>query len=313
MLSRIADSLFWLSRYMERSEGMLRSLHTTYVLSLDTGREANSSWKALLEIFSGLEEEKQLELQNAPNEIVRYLVSDLKNSNSLKMIVNKSRENARGMQDHITKEVWEQVNQLYHLINGSEIELELSGTNQIQTIELLQKNCLLYTGIVDTTMPRSMSWGFMNLGKYIERAILTIELLDKNYESIAYDLNEEKDILFWRGLLFSLSGYEFHLKTYRSSETNANVGHQVLFNHQFPHSVLYCVKRIKTYLDTMVKENNPEDQHGIIKQFGRISSSVEFTDFVLIKESGMQAYLIQLKNNLRNFTKTLSQDYFSYS
>jgi uncharacterized alpha-E superfamily protein len=166
---------------------------------------------------------------------------------------------------------------------------------------------------VDTTMPRSMSWSFMNLGKYIERAILTIELLDKNYQSIAYDVNEEKDILFWRGLLFSLSGYEFHLKTYRSSETNANVAHQVLFNHQFPHSVLYCVQRIRTYLETMVKENNPEDKQGIIKQFGRISSSVEFTDFELIKETGMQAYLSQLKDNLRRFTKTLSQHYFSYS
>lgn len=313
MLSRIADSLFWLNRYMERSEGLLRSLHTTYVLSLDTGIEANASWKALLEIFSGMDEEKQLKLQSSPNEIVRYLVSDIKNANSLKMIVNKSRENARGMQDHITKEVWEQVNQLYHLVNSPEIEIELCGTNQIQTIELLQKNCLLYTGIVDTTMPRSMSWSFMNLGKYIERAILTIELLDKNYQTIAYNLNEEKDILFWRGLLFSLSGYEFHLKTYRNSDTNANVGHQVLFNHQFPHSVLYCVQRIKKYLDTMVKENNPEDQQGIIKQFGRISSSVEFTDFSLIKESGMKVYLNQLKNNLRNFTKTLSQNYFSYS
>lgn len=297
---------------MERSEGMLRSLHTTYVLSLDTGPDITISWKALLQIFSGLEEKKLAEMENSPNEIVRFLVSNTKNPNSLKLIINKSRENARGMQDHITKEVWEQVNQLYHLVNSPELEVELNGTNQIQTIELLQKNCLLYTGIVDTTMPRSMSWSFMNLGKYIERAILTIELLDKNYQSIAYDLNEEKDILFWRGLLFSLSGYEFHLKTYRSSETNANVAHQVLFNHQFPHSVLYCVQRIKTYLETMVKENNPEDKQGIIKQFGRISSSVEFTDFELIKESGMHAYLSQLKSNLRSFTKTLSQHYFSY-
>lgn len=313
MLSRIADSLFWLNRYMERSEGMLRSLHTTYVLSLDTGPDITISWKALLQIFSGLEEQKLTEMENSPNEIVRFLVSNIKNPNSLKLIINKSRENARGMQDHITKEVWEQVNQLYHLVNSPELEVELNGTNQIQTIELLQKNCLLYTGIVDTTMPRSMSWSFMNLGKYIERAILTIELLDKNYQSISYDLNEEKDILFWRGLLFSLSGYEFHLKTYRSSETNANVAHQVLFNNQFPHSVLYCVQRIRTYLETMVKENNPEDKQGIIKQFGRISSSVEFTDFELIKETGMQGYLSQLKDNLRSFTKTLSQHYFSYS
>ena len=140
MLSRTADSMFWLNRYLERSEGLLRIFQTSYVLSLDKGPFGNNSWKPLLEIFSGLTEEKIDEFENKPADIINLLLLDTKNQNSLKVILNKARENARGMQDHITKEMWEQVNLLYHLINNAKTTKQLKSSDQLPATENILKN-----------------------------------------------------------------------------------------------------------------------------------------------------------------------------
>lgn len=313
MLSRIADSMYWLNRYVERSEGLLRMLHTSYVLSLDKGPNSINTWRPMLQIFAGLKEDKLAALENKPSDAVHLLLLDTKNLNSLKVNLNRARENARGMQDHITKEVWEQVNHMYHLINNPKTDIQLKSSDSLAAIEHLLKNCLLYTGITDSTMPRGMSWSFMSVGKYIERCLMTIELVDKQYQSIGYDLNNSKDILYWRSLLFSLSGYEFHLKNYRSTEYNHNVAHQVIFNPLFPHSIMYSLIRIRKYLDDVVKENNPSEKYSLLKQFGRLYSDVEFADFEWIKRSGLAEYLHETRTNLIQFSRALSQSFFSYS
>jgi uncharacterized alpha-E superfamily protein len=313
MLSRIADSLFWLNRYLERSEGMLRLMRTNYVLSLDKGPSDMNNWKPLLQIYSGLLLEEQIQIQQSNQKVIGYLLMDPANENSFQMNLNKARENARGMQDHITKEVWEQVNYLYHTVNSKNTFEKLNSNNQLPTIEYLLKNCLLYTGIADSTMPRGMSWCFMNLGKYLERCLLTIELLDKYFANINYDFEDEKDILYWRSLLFSVSGYEFHLKNYRNSDTNINVAHQIIFNEQFPYSIFYCLTRIKKYVETIIDENKVKDKNLLVKEFGRIYSNVEFTDLDWIKKTGISVYLQTSRYNLLQFTNTLSQTFFSYS
>jgi uncharacterized alpha-E superfamily protein len=313
MLSRIADSMFWLNRYLERSEGMLRLMRTNYVLSMDKSPTEMNSWQPLLQIYAGLPDKEQAAFQQSHTELIRYLLVDANNTNSFQLNLNKARENARGMQDHITKEVWEQVNYMYHMVNSKSILDQIQGNHQLSAIEHLLKNCLLYTGITDSTMPRGMSWCFMNLGKYLERCLLTIELLDKYFAHIDYNFEDEKDILYWRNLLFSVSGYEFHLKNYRNADTNYNVAHQIIFNEQFPYSMAYCLTRIKKYVDTIIEENKVKDKNLLIKEFGRIYSNVEFTDLDWIKKTGMSIYLQTAKYNILQFTNSLSQTFFSYS
>ena len=313
MLSRIADSLFWLNRYMERSEGMLRLMRTNYVLSLDKGPSDTSNWKALLQIYSSLPSNEQILFQDSSQKIISHLLVDPENVNSLQLNLNRARENARGMQDHITKEVWEQVNHMFHKINSKNTIDTIVNGQQLVPIEYLLKNSLLYTGITDSTMPRSISWCFMNLGKYMERCLLTIELLDKYYAAINFDFEDEKDILYWRTLLYAVSGYEFHLKNYREAAVNFNVAHQIIFNNEFPYSIFYCLTRVKKYFEMIIDENKTKDKNLLVKEFGRIYSNVEFTDLQWIKKTGMSMYLQTSKYNLLQFTNTLSQTFFSYS
>ena len=117
MLSRVADGMFWLNRYMERTDGMMLTLNTFYILSFDKEIDDNQGFKPLLEYYTDLPKEKIKEVQHDTAFILKYIICDSQNNNSVKNLVNKARENARGSQDKITKELWEHINSLYHYIS----------------------------------------------------------------------------------------------------------------------------------------------------------------------------------------------------
>lgn len=312
MLSRIADSLFWLSRYMERADGLLRATSTHYILSLDNVVIGNTTWKPVLEIFTTANEEEINKLEHNNAASLRALLTDISNQSSLKVMITKARENARGAQDHITKEVWEEVNSLYHLINQSSLNDKLGEQDVIEMIQLFTQHSLLYTGVADITMPRGLGWSFMNLGKFIERCFEIVVVVDKHYRLINYNLHEEKVIIQWKELLFSLSGYELHLKTYRGPHYNRNVLHQVLFNEDFPHSVLYSLGRIEKYLDDIVKENNSAGNADLVRCFGRLYSRLKYIDPQSINSGNLESFLDGIQTELLQFNNQLSQNFFSY-
>ncbi len=311
MLSRIADSLFWLSRYMERTDGLLRATSSHYILSLDNVM-GQMTWRSVLEVFTTLPDEEIATLEHNTTATLHTLLTDTDNQNSLKVIVTRARENARGAQDHITKEAWEEINALYHLLNQFNISERQGEQDLIQMMLRLTQHSLLYTGIADVTMPRGLGWSFMNLGKFIERCFEVLVLVDKHYEAIRYNLNEENVIIQWKELLYSLSGYELHLKTYRGSRYNRNVLHQVLFNEDFPHSVLYSLSRIKRYLEDVVTEHPSSGSSELTRQYGALHSRVKYMNPDDIKSDNLRPFLETTKQELLQFSNKLGQTFFSY-
>ncbi len=311
MLSRIADSLFWLSRYMERTDGLLRATSSHYILSLDNVM-GQMTWRSVLEVFTTLPDDEIRDLENNATASLHTLLTDTNNQNSLKVIVTRARENARGAQDHITKEAWEEINALYHLLNQSNISERQGEQDLVRMMLRFTQHSLLYTGIADVTMPRGLGWSFMNLGKFIERCFEVLVLVDKHYEAINYDLSEENAIIQWKELLFSLSGYELHLKTYRGSRYNRNVLHQVLFNEDFPHSVLYSLSRIKRYLEDVVMEHQSAGSSELIRQYGALYSKVKYMSPDDVKSDTLQPFLESTKQELLHFSNRLGQTFFSY-
>lgn len=313
MLSRIADSMFWLNRYMERSDGLLRSVKTYYILLLDKGINGDISWRTVLETFVSHNEEEIKLLENNTDASLYKLLLDTNNHNSLKVLMQYSRENARGMQDHITKEVWEHVNYMYHQINQLSAENDLQGSTAIKNINDLIQNCTLFNGVCEATMPRGMGWDFMNLGKFIERCFITINLSKIYFSCIGYELENEKDILFWRPFLLSLSGYELHLKTYHSSNYNHNVLHQAIFNENFPRSILYSLTRIQRYFSHITEGNQSPEKEKLIKSLGWLVSKVKYTDFDSLNHLTLQQFFEDIKKELFLFSNSITQTFFSYS
>ncbi|MGZ8552961.1 MAG: alpha-E domain-containing protein [Chitinophagaceae bacterium] len=312
MLSRIADSLFWLNRYMERNDCLLRVIRTNYILSFDTDQQTDFCWKDVIRLFStdaGAAELHGNDIATA----IKYLIADPKNLNSSKVLVTKARENARGVQDYITKEVWEQINQVYHIVNHQGLEVKIAGSHSLDVIDVLDQNSILFYGVIDSTMPRGQGWQFLNLGKFIERCMLTIDTTLAHSQKIEHRLDTPKDILFWRNLLLSLSGYELYLKTYTRDQYNLNVIEHVIFNKNFPRSLIYSLTRVNRYLKEIAEQTKIEGSLNLQKQLGRIVSKVEFADMNTIKHEGLPHFLYSLQNELTDFSKQLTQIYFSYA
>jgi uncharacterized alpha-E superfamily protein len=313
MLSRIADSLFWLNRYMERADSLLRVTRTNYILSFDIVASSDFHWKDILGMFTGLDEETiRLNGENTASAL-QYLIADTTNVNAVKVLFVKARENARGVQDNITKEVWEQVNHLYHLINQPEMEKKMKDSRAIEILDRLTKNSVLFAGITETTMPRGEGWNFMNLGKFIERSMLTIEIANAHLKKIDYQLSNPQDILHWKNLLLSLSGYELYLKTYTGGNHNINVIDQIIMNKNFPRSVFYSFERIKRYLNDIIEDTKIEGGDLLQKFFGRLHSKIMFADLNNLHKADLQNFLITTRHELVEFSKQFSRIYFSYS
>lgn len=313
MLSRIADSLFWLNRYMERSDGMLRLAGTHYIFSLDKDVSGTSSWKPVLEIFTESEDDYLNSIENNTEESLKHLLLDTANTNCLKTLVNKARENARGVQDLITKEVWEEVNQMYHLINQPDLKYKIDSYHGLEVMEPLIKHTVLYTGITDITMPRGTGWCFMNLGKYIERCLQTIAFAEKQLEITNFREADTNDLLQWKYLLFSLSGYELHVKTYRSSNHNYNVLHQILINENFTRSVMYSMQRIELYLNKIIGNEINEERAALMRDFGRLFSKVRFMELDSLNKETVPVFFEDIKAALIEFNQRVVQHFFSYS
>ncbi|HTD93699.1 MAG TPA: alpha-E domain-containing protein, partial [Chitinophagaceae bacterium] len=305
--------LFWLTRYMERSDCLIRVVRTNYILSFDSSSHTDFSWKDVITLFAHTNDEAVLQAGESSSSALTFLVADSKNLNSMKVLITKGRENARGVQDNITKEVWEQVNQLYHLVNQPDLDDRITGTRSLETIDLLDQSCTLFYGVTDSTMPRGQGWNFMNLGKFIERSILTIDTLNAHFSKIDHQLNAPQDILFWKNLLLSLSGYELYLKNYTRGQHNLNVIDHVIFNKEFPRSLIYSLSRFRLYLDKIADDTKMEGSAGLQKTLGRILSKVQFADINIIQEESLPHFLSSLRKDLVDFSNQLTRIYFSYA
>ena len=313
MLSRIADNMFWLNRYMERADGMVRSLRYFYILGFDVDEGESVGYRPLLQCFATLTPGQQEAMKQDAQAVLRHLITDASNVNSLRVLLGKARENARGSQDKITKEVWEQVNAMYHYINSEHLEEQLSGEGALKVLDKLEKHCLMYNGIVDSTMPRGLGWQFMNVGKFVERCLHTVDLADAYLQPIGYDLDTRDDLVYWRRLLFALSGYELYLKTNRGSHHTRQAVNQVIFQPDFPRSVIYSLERLGKYLDGLLEENQHPEAGALVKRFGRLKSMVAFADAGSMTGQELESLLHQIRRQVWDFSAELARLFFSYT
>ncbi|TAD87512.1 MAG: alpha-E domain-containing protein [Bacteroidetes bacterium] len=313
MLSRVADSLFWLNRYLERTDGLVRTLRSFYILSFDKDTDDELGYLPALACFTSLPPDKAKPMAHQSAEVLQYCISNSANLNSVKVLLSKARENARGSQDKVTKELWEQVNGMYHYILKPTVPQMLAGPDALQVLDKLHEQCLLYSGVIDTTMPRGLGWSFMNIGRYIERCLQTVDITEVFLQHINNHLDGPEDTLYWRRLLLSLSGYELFLKSNRTAGYTRHVVHQVVFNKQFPRSILYSLNRIDKYLDDLTNDNPLPAAISLQKQFGRLNSMVEFTDVQQLTDEGIKQLLGNIRRQVWEFSGAMSKLFFSYA
>jgi uncharacterized alpha-E superfamily protein len=311
MLSRVADSVFWLARYMERTNGMLRILRTNYISSQDEVKDF--SWQTLLRNYSDAPSEEVKAIGNNSGKVLEHLLLDKNNGASVFNNITHARENARAVQDHITKEVWQCLNDYYHLIRNPQVHLQVQQGDPVTALDTLIYHGMLYHGTVDITMARGEGFNYLNIGKFLERAILSSDMLNIKLTELNYDLQQKAEVTALRYLLYSLSGYELYLKTHRGNFQADYVLQQVIYNENFPHSVSYCLKQLLRYFERLETESLPDSYKQLEFLIGRSMNNVKYSNIKLSDSEGLRNFLQQTRQELFGIAAAFNQHYFGNS
>jgi uncharacterized alpha-E superfamily protein len=301
MLSRVANSIYWLSRYMERAENVSRFIDVNLQMMLDLPSGSNQQWRPLVSI-SGDDSVFASRYAAATREnVIKFLALDMENPNSIVSCLRAARENSRTVREAISSEMWEQVNTSYLAINAAAskpllIHSPYSFFNEVK------KASQLFDGVAEATMLRGEGWHFFRMGRLVERADKTSRLLDVKYYILLpslTDVGTPLDDIQWAAVLRSASALEMYRKRHGHIAPEQIVEFLVL-DHEFPRSIHHCLTAANDSLHSISGTpvgmyRNPAEQ-----RLGQLRAELAYADTEQIIKRGLHEFLdgFQTKLNL---------------
>ncbi len=259
MLSRVAERVYWMSRYLERTENVARLLNVHTSLLMDLPGEMEINWYTLVKLFNA-DELFAEHYQGASEEnIMRFLVADRNNPGSLSSLFLNVRENVRTTLDLLPDATWEQVNQTHIIMNSSLSSISSRHARQ-NLLRTLLKQCQTIRGIIDGHMSRDHTFRFMQVGKYLERADMTSRILEMGSLLLAKgrsdNLRKYEGIL-WTNLLQALSARQMYQQRVRSRVKGSDVLPFLMMDEDFPRSLFYTLTATGHYLKQLPEPEIP--------------------------------------------------------
>ena len=251
LLSRYAEALFWLARYMERIENLARILDVTDTF-VRHGVD-QSGWRSIIQINA--DEERFFERYGKPTAetVARFYLVDRENPTSILSSLFAARENARTLRPLISTEMWSQINIFYNRVRVL-TEADVAPSRVSTLCAYLKEQCQAHAGITDGTFYRDQGWAFYCIGKYLERGDQTSRMVDIKYHTLlprVDDVGGPLDVSQWHALLRTASGYHAYRRIHPSGMTPESVAGFLLMNHSFPRSITLCLHQIEIYLSQL--------------------------------------------------------------
>lgn len=323
MLSRTADHLFWMARYMERAENTARMLDVNYQTSLmpQSADEAEKGWKGLLSIseLSG-DFAKRYGTVTARN-VMEYMVSDANNPSSIRSCLQAARENARAVRGTLTTEVWETQNQTW-------LEFQrMVATGAFQRdpgagFEWVKFRSHLSRGVTVGTMLQDEAFHFLRIGSFLERADNTARLLDVKFHAVESEYfgaqtqiqmqggnghvkDVEFDFYHWSAILRSVSGFEVYRKAYRNVIRPERVAELLILRPDMPRSLAACMNEVVSNLRMVANEQSGET----LRKAGRLRADLQYGRIDEILATGLHAYLTQFLERVNGIGAGISRDF----
>ena len=310
MLSRVANNLFWMDRYMERSYGLLNLIRTNYNSTLDSGDY--SSWNRILDTYMGIDEGMNNQNHKDSISIIAFILFNQGNPNTIINMIIKARENARSVQEHISRELWLSVNKYYLSISDEKMSQIYKKSDPIEFVnDLIQFNHIYYS-IADITQERGNAYCFMNLGKYIERVVQSMDFLSVRIKSLDDENLMLSESFFWKNLLASIGGYQLYIKTYKSIFKVENIIEMIAINEHFPRSIRYSINKLNIHIERLNRFNQLIDRD-LLFTIGKLKNTLDYTTINSIKNIGLSQFLENLKYDLNEISININKLYFSQS
>ena len=329
MLSRTADHLFWMSRYMERAENTARMLDVNYQTSLlpQSADEAERGWKGLLSIseLSGDFASRYREV--TPRNVMDYMVRDAENGSSIRNCLHAARENARAVRGTLTTEVWETQNQTWlefqRMVAEGEFERDPAGG-----FEWVKFRSHLSRGVTVGTMLQDDAFHFLRIGSFLERADNTARLLDVRFHAVESEFyggpdgmsqsqsqsqegappsgrDVEYDFYHWSAILRSVSGFEVYRKVYRNVIRPEKVAELLILRPDMPRSLAACMQEVVANLKRVANEQSTET----LRRAGRLHADLQYGRIDEILATGLHAYLTQFLERVGTLGAGISRDF----
>ncbi|WP_308602924.1 alpha-E domain-containing protein [uncultured Fibrobacter sp.] len=309
MLSRVADSIYWLGRYIERAENVARSIDVNLQLQLDLPGEERP-WEPVLQTAGNADDFFKAYSHVSTENALKFLTFDKENPSSILSCVDSARENARCIRESISSELWIAINQFYIRLNDPEIQKQvlMSPHDFYSSVKEFSQ---LTVGIIQGTMNHDLAWNFVRLGTMLERADQTSRILDVKYYILLPDISMiglVLDTVQWNAVLKSVSAFEMFHKKY-SNVTPQNVAEFLLLSELFPRSLRYCLEQAEINMKNISfpQKINIES----VRLLGKIRSELAFSTIDEIIASGLHEKIERIQKQLGYLSSQIWKDFFS--
>jgi uncharacterized alpha-E superfamily protein len=312
MLSRVAESIYWMSRYMERAENLARMLDVNYQLQLDLPAHADEQWEPMVMVTGDDEvfRERYADVNRA--NVVEFLTFDPRNPSSILSCVSAARENARTVREIISSEVWEEINRFYLNLRSPDARGRAMYASH-DFFQQIKRTSHLIVGTKNETMPHGEAWHFSRLGRFLERADQTTRILDVKYFLLlpsTDDVGRPTDDLQWSALLRSTSALEAYRKTF-GRVTAINVASFLLFDSEFPRSVYRSLSSAQDSLHAITGTPLRRFSNAAERSLGRLVSDLDYTDIAEVVSGGLHEFVDDLQAKINTVGDDVRQTYFA--
>jgi uncharacterized alpha-E superfamily protein len=313
MLSRVADSLYWMSRYLERAENTVRQLDVTMSLMLDTGgASAETRWQRLM---ASLGKTTGMEWNGDLESMAAKLFFDNSNPASITYCISGARENARQVREEISSEQWQRLNRLFHQVHSSHAQ-EQFRSNISDSLVAVIDGIHLFKGVSDTTMIHGQGWQFIRLGRYLERAYATATMLEV-YQPDLFHLREREDAGYQYielvGLLRCCTSFEAYCQVYTADLSADRILEFLLLNRDFPHAIRYAVDGIRDSVESIQRTGGRRAPDQLISGIGRLHAMLGYSNIAEILAGDAAVFLHTIREQCLLIHELIYRYYVQYS
>ncbi len=309
MLSRVADSIYWLNCYVERAENIARFVDVNINLSLDSSLGMGQQWKPLILTTGDLDLFNARYGEASAENVIKFLTFDREYPSSIISCLESARENARSIREVISSEMWAQINNFYLMVKDAA---------QVGTIDELSKffsevklSSHQFFGVANATMSHNEGWHFGRIGRLLERADKTARILDVKYFILLpsiRDIGTTLDELQWIALLKSASGYEMYRKCQHRINPDS-VAEFLILDRQFPRSINFCLTEAEKSLYKIAGNTAGTWQNPAERALGKLRSELEFITIEEIVAQGLHEFLDRVQTQLNEIGHRISETF----
>lgn len=311
MLSRVANSIYWLNRYVERAENIARFINTNLNLILDTPPGVVQQWQPLVVTTGDLSLFQERCGKATAENVIQFLTFDSEYSNSILSCLRIARENARSIREVISSEMWEQINSFYFMVkDAADGQISFEPQDFFSEVKMASH---LFAGVMDATMTHNEGWHFGQIGRYLERADKTARILDVKYFLLlpsVKDVGSTLDELQWMSLLRSASAYEMYRKwQHRINPTG--IAEFLILDREFPRSIRFCTMQAERSLHQITSTPAGTWSNPAERALGRLRAELDYLTIEEVIQTGLHEFLDQLLEQINGVGNNIFETFFA--